>query len=580
MLLRVLFLTLMLTLPAFAGATFSPSMVTGSSTKIEVESWLENYPHMGMVPIKVRVFNADKQSHTWKFTSNTGGYGGGGRITEINVSAGPGQRVEADFYAQVSTNSGSGYTYGSLNLNVTGHEVQFGNFGSLSNPSSSSTNTEYIAMGKKLSAKGWSALKEKFNAKSGHSGSGNDLNGSEVNMDEAPQDWRGYSGLSQLWVEESEWLRLPKATKDAILDWVSFGGVLYVCAQDISETRQQTLQLPQALNGRRDHGAGEVRVLAWDGKVLPLDVMMKEIETAGTQTLRTKLGRYKTEWPLSSSVGKLELRSGLIFGFIVIFGLLVGPVNLFVLAGNGRRHRLFWTTPILSLAGSALLVMLMIFQDGLGGSGSRTVLVQLMPEQRRIAVTQEQVSKTGVLLQRAFPKVEADLMEPLVMDDYQPYENRESKYLDTGSTRSGNWFSSRAIQAQLLQTIRASRAAIEFIPARDATGVPDVISSVEVPLDKVFLMQDNEVWVAEDVGTGERKALHKIELKELEVWMKQHHDTQGPAIKRYLEAPKIGQVYAESSSVTRLALPTHKDIHWNKELLLFVGPYVTQTTAP
>ena len=121
-------------------------------------------------------------------------------------------------------------------------------------------------------------------------------------------------------------------------------------------------------------------------------------------------------WKLRDAVAAPSLRALLVFGFIVAFGILVGPVNLYWLAGPKRRQRLFWTTPLISLAGSALLVALMILQDGVGGSGTRRVLAVMLPEQNKLALVQEQISRTGVLLGRSFAIGEPSWMQQVPTD--------------------------------------------------------------------------------------------------------------------------------------------------------------------
>src|SRR5690606_21574539 len=86
---------------------------------------------------------------------------------------------------------------------------------------------------------------------------------------------------------------------------------------------------------------------------------------------------FSTSWPLQQSYGSQEFRYGLFIGVLVLFAIIVGPVNLFVFAKVGKRHRLFITTPIISLATSLLLVGLIILQDGFGGSGFRRVLMEV-----------------------------------------------------------------------------------------------------------------------------------------------------------------------------------------------------------
>ncbi|HSJ02530.1 MAG TPA: hypothetical protein VK956_08760, partial [Verrucomicrobium sp.] len=299
-----------------------------------------------------------------------------------------------------------------------------------------------------------------------------------------------------------------------------------------------------------------------------------------------KLDDYDGKWLLKDKVGELTLRSGLIFGFIVIFGLLVGPLNLFWLAGAKRRHRLFWTTPALSLAGSALLVALMILQDGTGGSGARMVLVTLLPEQKKLAVTQEQVARTGVLIGGTFPVAEAGWMLPLDLDNeqrggYNSSDRGRASFFDDGQNRWGDWFSSRSVQGHLLRSVRPSRASVELFPDADPTAPPSVVSSVEVSLAKLFVVDDaSRYWVAEDVGTGEKKVLRPATKNDYQAWLRSRvQDLAGPVIQHSINEMKArpGTIFAEAADPSRLAVPTLNAIRWNDNVALIAGRYVKRS---
>jgi hypothetical protein len=276
------------------------------------------------------------------------------------------------------------------------------------------------------------------------------------------------------------------------------------------------------------------------------------------------------------------LKSGLIFGFIAIFGILIGPVNLFVLAGPKHRQRLFWTTPLLSLAGSGILVMLMILQDGIGGSGSRFTLAILQPDQKKMSLVQEQASKTGVLFKSSYTMDEQAWTEPLIVPKegsaFGNSEDARRHHTKEGDVCTGDWFSSRSVQSQLLMTVRPSRAAIEVFPPADAGGPPSLLSSIEVTLEKVLIIDDElHYWKVEDLGTGEKKVMQPSSLKEYQDWHKERLTSEGGRVTTTIsEACKNspGYAYAESKNAARLALKTLPSIRWNSERLVFMGPYV------
>ena len=557
-----------------AATVWSPRTDAGSRVDIQVESWLEQCPPSGVAPIRLKIRNPDSQAHTWTITSSSGN----GTISSVSLTVDPGSDGERMFYAPVALRTDNSY-YSNLNIRVAGHAVLDGGTGGLHNSSGYGSNrTEFIGMSAKLHAKGWSALESSI---SGSSGSSGDLAGSKVDMATAPDDWRGYSGLSQLWMDESEWSSMSAASRAAMLDWVATGGRVYVLCLNASDEHVNGLGMPEKVMGRRRLGAGEMFVWSWDGKALPVDAMVASIRAMDQVSRRKQLQGYDSKWNLADIVGPLTIKSGLIFGFIAVFGLLVGPVNLFWIARAGRRQRLFWTTPLISLAGSGLLMVLMVLQDGLGGSGARVVLAQLMPEQKRIILTQEQVAKTGVLLGRSFERKDADLMLPLdLRSSRYGYDSFEAgrKHEESESARVGDWFSSRAVQAHLLQTVRPSRASIELFPGADPTSPPSLLSTVETPLAKVFAVDDKgKVWVTEDLGTGEKKVTRPSQMSELSGWMRERaRKLSGSVIVSVLNQleNRRGYVYAEAADASKFAIATLPSIRWTEERLLIAGPCV------
>ncbi|QIF04862.1 hypothetical protein [Roseimicrobium sp. ORNL1] len=555
-----------------AATVLSPRMDTASGIDIRLESWLDACPPAGFVPIRIRIRNVEKQTHTWTITSQSNN--GGSSSVDITVEGG--KEGERMMYAPILLQAEATY-YTNVGFRVSGPGVAEEAAGNVQNGGGyASSRTEYIGMSASLHAKGWSALEGKFSSSS-HSSA--NLQGSKVDMSSAPEDWRGYAGLAQLWMDESEWTSMSGSAKAAMLEWVALGGDVHLLCADTSDARLEQLGLPPLLKSGRRVGAGEIHAHSWDGNSLPLVAMVSEIRGVKDTTRRELMSDYRGKWGLAEIVGPLTIKSGLIFGFIAIFGLLVGPVNLFLLAGTGKRQRLFWTTPLLSLGASALLLALMVLQDGIGGSGARSVFALMLPDQKRVAVTQEQVVKTGVLLGRSFERADADLMAPLNLTSASQPSNWESRYNveESETKRGGAWFASRSLQAHLLQTVRPSRAGVEVFAA-EGGGAPSVLSTVEATLQRVFIVdQNSKVWTAEDVGTGEKKVMKASTEAELNQWMNDHAGkTSGPMIAHLLKQVerRPGFAYAEAAEASKFAVATLPSIRWNHERLLLAGPYV------
>jgi hypothetical protein len=262
----------------------------------------------------------------------------------------------------------------------------------------------------------------------------------------------------------------------------------------------------------------------------------------------------------------------------VAFGVLVGPVNLFYLAGPRQRHRLFWTTPLISVAGGALLVLLMVVQDGIGGSGARRVLAIMAPGQRKTALVQEQVSRTGVLLGSSFSIPEPVWITQVSLSDptvFNPMANRSREFTESGDLRSGEWFASRSVQGQLTQVVRPSRGGVEFYPS--AGSAPAVVSSLAAPLREVFVVDENgKVWKGQDVVAGVKKTLGASSQAELNEWLLQKVDAEmGPVAKNLVHQMRNEreQAFAISDQADAFAIPTLKSIRWSNQSVVFVGPY-------
>jgi hypothetical protein len=555
-----------------AGTELHPMMQSGSGIDVRVDSWLEVNPPTGFVPVRVTITNRSSSPHTWAIKAQDG-FGEAGTIhSSMALTVEPGRTGTATFYAVTKTTDPTAGYYRNLNFMIEGYGVSTGMMGGLRSTSSGGSKaTDFIAMSTTLSARCWSQLKSQFS-------SGSELDGCEVNMAQAPTDWRGWSGIGQLWMTDSDWLGMSEGSKAAMMEWVAMGGSVSIMTVDMSDARLTQMKLPAGTGVERRYGLGVITARPWDGKSPSISAMVSAISTHYSSNKLERVSKYDSaKWSLRKSVGDLSLRHGLIFGFVAVFGILMGPVNLFLLAPASRRHRLFVTVPALSLLGSALLIALMILQDGMGGEGARLTFALLMPEEKKMLLKQEQVSRTGVLLNRSFECSDVTHTQQLNLDDGNPlsrFRNMGRSYDVSALYHSGDWFSSRAIQAQLITATRPTRAAIEFTPGADGAP-PTVVSTIEVPLDKLFLLDAaQKVWTAENAATGEKKLLKAATLAEFDTWVKGHTGAAGPVLAGALQdlghAP--GYAFAEAAKGSKIAVETLGAIRWKEDRVIFACP--------
>ena len=225
-------------------------------------------------------------------------------------------------------------------------------------------------------------------------------------------DWLAFSGYDSVLMTESDWSNVPAGARNAIVSWMNLGGHLVIYSSDNPQPNgiavlglprdsgfgrsRSSHRVPQTLKPRPEH---------WNSYSTTIPLGATPIPSEATTTA---LGRCKRTSAARTFITASSSPCS------SLFGILVGPINLFVLAKSGQRHRLFITTPLISLGASLILIALIIFQDGFGGSGMRRVLMEVRPDagQNAAFLHQEQISRTGILTHSRFTVDPACLFLP------------------------------------------------------------------------------------------------------------------------------------------------------------------------
>jgi len=328
-----------------------------------------------------------------------------------------------------------------------------------------------------------------------------------------------------------------------------------------------------------------VRAATWDGKELNPEPLATLITMGSSQIARLGLA-LKTDWPMLAAMGELKPNRPLILGFVLVFAALVGPVNLFGFAPAARRHRMFWTTPLISLGGSLVLIAVIFLQEGAGGTGRRFTMVRLFPETHEALVWQEQVSRTGLLIGGGFWLNEDALAIPMQLNGIR---NQRCVLAVDGRNYSGDWFKNRSIQAQRFAAVRSTRAALTLL-GPDASGAPTVVSSMESTLETLIVVDEHGgFWRGDNVRTGEKATLHAVDRKEsTRIWedavasarqasMREALDTvnRAPAEKG---RPPAARFFASVTHPKGEPMETLRSIRWVEDRVVYLGP-VTRASA-
>jgi hypothetical protein len=408
-----------------------------------------------------------------------------------------------------------------------------------------------------------------------------------------PSDWRGFSGLDLLAVNNDEWDALQPGVRLAVRQWMMQGGVLdvYHSGPEPAAVLQELKTGAIGPNAVYPLGAGGVRFFPWDGKELPAETLSRFEASSGIVSRNLAAQRALVDGDkvdpvagLSEALGVRSFAAWQVGVILVVFGLLVGPINLFYLAGPGRRHRLFFTTPLIAVGASILLMAVIFLQDGSGGSGKRAALVELYPEENTAVLRQYQVSRTGVLWGGGFTIDQAAVITPMMLANTRWTRLKPSGASDSEGQRynlpeplvyAGDWFQSRSEQAQLIEAIRPGRGRFELKPGG---GDPVVVSSFPGKVEQFYYHDaTGQPWVSQaPITAGASVTLQKTDKAAAEAWLEQQL-LMFPKGERGRVGASLqpGSYFAFSSDPQSGLMDSLKSIKWENDHILLHGRFAT-----
>jgi hypothetical protein len=258
--------------------------------------------------------------------------------------------------------------------------------------------------------------------------------------------------------------------------------------------------------------------------------------------------------------------------FLVVFAVVVGPLNLFVFAPAKKRYRLFLTTPLIAITASVLLVIVIFVQDGVGGAGVRRSLVVLLPGENQAAIFQEQAARTGFLGRRAFALPE-DVQLTKLMLEAPSYGGPETRLARNGAQAGGDWFRNRSREAHLLQRIVPTRGRVEQL-GTESSGAPIVQSTLAATLREfVCVGEDGQFWKTAELAPGKRVVLERGGM-----WLGEFVSPLVPGgsfrfreIFQVVTSPTAGQWTAKGGASELAPISTLGSIRWTSDEVYYAG---------
>jgi len=174
-------------------------------------------------------------------------------------------------------------------------------------------------------------------------------------------------------LHEADYEALRGSCRDALWDWVRAGGSLMILG-----TRQlpPDAPLPTSLAGRRpESGGGTVQITIGLGRCLidpadtaagmsPDDQAALREDWKRSWTPSEQLLTYRPVPMILQAVDGLGIPVRSLFLLILVFSLVIGPLNLAVLRRLGRRLWLLWTIPAISAVTAIGLIVFALIVEG------------------------------------------------------------------------------------------------------------------------------------------------------------------------------------------------------------------------
>lgn len=396
-----------------------------------------------------------------------------------------------------------------------------------------------------------------------------------------PTQWQGLSGVDVIMLSDGDWLAMESASRLATEQWLRLGGHLVIFHQTSPE--------PSLVKLASDAGFGRVTM-----QTLQADFLLDPAATLQLLSSKDGEGNYLTasimsdfadSWPLYETAEKKPFYYTLYVVILIAFAVFIGPLNVYRFAKNEQRYRLFYTIPLISLAFTILLGLIVLFQDGVGGSGARRVLMEIRPNDgEHVALMhQEQFCQTGLLTQSKFA-LDSATIYPVAIAATRwsrfTQSNAESGAYDIEQENErvfakGDWFKSRSAHGHLLTAVVPTRGRIE-----KNSGAQTFVSTFNFPIRWMLLEDGGKFFLAENIKTGVSFSAREIDeftyranIHESCVTMNRRHAAM---IKQATQRKNAFIAMTDQGP----AIESLAQIRWKSTESIITGPWIAGEQVP
>jgi hypothetical protein len=323
-----------------------------------------------------------------------------------------------------------------------------------------------------------------------------------------PQEWLGYTEFRAIVITPTDWEQLESAARRAALEYVAAGGSMFVLGS--ADIHQFTRELPGAIPSEPLSGVPTWRLglglisVASEPTALS-DTEWDTIFRAWTD-INTPLNVYWSAGQGETSLSLLD-RSPVptrpLLGALLLFGLLIGPVNMITLARTKRRVLLFVTTPALGLLFAVGVLVAGVLRDGFDPY-VRTAAFTFLDQNSRTAISTAHV---GILAPLTPGDGVSYDLQSLVMLGAEYGQNTRIDADMTGRQHYAAGLVTARSPAHIRQ-VRVAPARERLVLETAADGSMEIVNALGAPIVRVIVASESgELFETTDVAPGARAKL-------------------------------------------------------------------------
>ncbi len=395
-----------------------------------------------------------------------------------------------------------------------------------------------------------------------------------------PEEWLGYSRALAVVLTPDEWWRLNAAARVAMLEYVSAGGaVLFVGEADLGVLARdlpgaEIIDEPPVPAWRVARlGLGTLSVTpadaALDGDAWDAVLRMWEGSTSA-RTLSMSAARGEALLPL---LARSPPPARMMLGGLLLFSIIIGPLNMIVLARLRRRVLLFVTTPLLGCIAAITVLGYGVVRDGITPI-VRTRSVTLLDQRTQVATTLVHEACFAPLTPGA--GLTFDLRCMVIPSTGEDYGDSGPRLV--ADTSGPQRYASGLVTARSANHFRLVRVATQrerIVMTRKEDGRVEALNGLGAAVSRLIVAdQAGAVFVAENIPAGATAVMAPVPSAQSHVVMEWASVLEGvasrPATAMYAEdesrygdrVPRNGYVAMLGSSLfieTGFASPTKHD---------------------